>query len=278
MRPWKAALNRSPGVQGGYITSIETFFAVWPFPFGRIYIFIWPVLRIYYICRRLSSQRNAPEDYKAREIFSGHDRHNSSAARFALLILVASRADARSSLSATKRGERERERERESKCSRNTSTYLSRAVHARMLMNASISRRESHCYVAVDAAMSKRDEVNPEGRPRQSARIGTNESRFRAFDLSNRTPLGPIEQLRIHVSRICLVIPACQIPRFAFAIFNFCKTYNYSRSRRATSVYRARHDSNRKSRGQRRVETNLMPIEQQEMELAVRNQRTMYGD
>jgi len=76
---------------------------------------------------------------------------------------------------AMKRGERERAQV----LAKYEHVFVSRAL---MLMNASISRREWHCYAAVDRAMSKRDEVNPEDHPRQSARIGTNESHFRTFE------------------------------------------------------------------------------------------------
>jgi len=106
-------------------------------------------------------------------------------------------------------------------------------------MNASISRRESHCYVAVDRAMSKRDEVNPEGHPRVNRR--ESEQMKAAFVLSNfnRTSHGPIEQLRIHVSRDCLkirfVISAClhsEIPCLAFGIFNFPSIQFYPTAQR----------------------------------------------
>lgn len=112
------------------ITSIETFFAVALPTLAFIYLYTRCFV---FICRRLSSRRNAPEDYKAREIFSGHDRHNSSAP---LVLLSFSRrrfSPARGRGEPSHTGEesfakRRREKEKRGQRSRNTSAYLSRAA------------------------------------------------------------------------------------------------------------------------------------------------------
>lgn len=87
-----------------------------------IYLYTWCFV---FICRHLSSRRNAPEDYKARKIFSGHDRHNSSAARFAPFLTPSLRTDERTTVGVSPVPGRKTER---GLYSRNTSMYLSRAV------------------------------------------------------------------------------------------------------------------------------------------------------
>lgn len=80
----------------GAITSIETFFAV-AVPFASVFIYLYTRCFVF-ICRHLSSRRNALEDYKARKIFSSHDRHNSSAARFAPFLTPSLRTDERTTV------------------------------------------------------------------------------------------------------------------------------------------------------------------------------------
>lgn len=55
-----------------------------PYPCTYLYILVYEAPTRIYMYTRPSTRRNAREDYKAREIFSADDRHNSTDARFIL--------------------------------------------------------------------------------------------------------------------------------------------------------------------------------------------------
>lgn len=111
----------------------------------------------------LSSRRN--EDYKAHEIFSGRDRHNSSTSHFVLFLAPLFRTSERSTTrpSFANAGEKRRTGDL-----RNTTVYVFVSRRAWRLINVSISCRELHCYVAIDRGVSRK-----EIRWNASAPIGT---------------------------------------------------------------------------------------------------------
>jgi len=178
-RPWKAALSPATGVQRETSRPSRHFSRYGPPLWPHLYIYMAGASYLYVDISRPSEM--LPRIIKLAKYFRATTVITQAPRSFCSP--SPRRLDARSQpvrqFAMKRERERERERERAQVLAKYEHVFVSRA---RMLMNASISCREWHCYAAVDRAMSKRDEVNPEDHPRQSTRIGTNESHFRTFE------------------------------------------------------------------------------------------------